>query len=204
MKGPIQSLEDALRDGTRSAASELPSIFLYEVINRGTNYMRANGLNLEDAEDLAQEAAFRVARGIHMWLGGAKLLTWINTIFHNTLVEFWRSRQMNERRITETISEDGDGDAPHELVHASDGESVAKGVDLERLLACMHVAFEEFRADYPEAAELIHMFHFDELSQKEIAEAFGTTEHAIRQRLYEARKKFKLYAEPCLKILSEE
>ena len=123
----------------------------------------------EDAEDAAQETLLRMFRHLDRWDPARPLRPWLLTIAAN------RCRTALTKRATRGHVTPGELDPADEGVPLSDA---ALAEELQR-------AVDTLRPDHKAAFVL---FHHEELSLQEVAEALGRPDGTIKTWLHRARK----------------
>lgn len=127
--------------------------------------------NAEDAADVTQEVYVRVWRGLRSFRGEANLATWLYRVSANTALTFVKRR-----------SRTGIPVEPEELpeVPTSDGSDARADADLlQRALAKLT----------PAARAVVVLKDVYGWSCEEIANEMGTTEGAVKVRLFRARQR---------------
>ncbi len=129
-----------------------------------------------EAEDVAQEVFFTVYRALESFQGTAPLLIWIFGITRNTV-----NRRF--RRVRPRI----------ESLDASDAREIAGGtppadraVDARRMLELCEAVIENDLT--PLQRRIFHLKHLRRQSIRNIAEALGKSEDAIKANLYRMRR----------------
>lgn len=123
----------------------------------------------EDAEDTAQEVFLRLFRHLEKWDRSRPLKPWLMTIAAN------RCRTALDRRRRKGSLLPGDLDP-------ADDRTAPRDADLAEEL---QLAVDGLRDDHRSAFVL---FHHEELSLKEVAEALGRPDGTIKTWLHRARK----------------
>ena len=129
-----------------------------------------------EAEDVAQEVFFTVYRALESFQGTAPLLIWIFGITRNTV-----NRRF--RRVRPRI----------ESLDASDAREISAGtppadraVDARRMLELCEAVIENDLT--PLQRRIFHLKHLRRQSIRNIAEALGKSEDAIKANLYRMRR----------------
>ena len=123
----------------------------------------------EDAEDTAQETFLRLFRHLDKWDPSRPLRPWLMTIAAN------RCRTALDRRRRKGALLPGDLDP-------ADGRTAPRDADLAEEL---QIAVDGLRDDHRAAFVL---FHYEELSLQEVADALGRPDGTIKTWLHRARK----------------
>ena len=126
------------------------------------------------AQDLVQSVFLTAAKKLRRADSEAHLWNWLARVARQQSVKTWRKRQRDPAMAnTEALSED--------VSASAEPDSFLEEV-LDAALKMMEA----------EEQQLIQVFYFDRLSQKEIAEQLGTTPKAVSSRLERAREKLRL------------
>lgn len=121
--------------------------------------------NSEDAEETTQDIFLKVYHSLTDFRGDSALSTWIYRITANECISRLRKKQLKVTSMDEPIGEDGetfaafiadDGEGPEETVMRSEMDEIIR---------------DEVQNLPPNWAMAISLFHFDDLSYDEIAEA---------------------------------
>lgn len=95
-----------LRDGDQNAWDEVYREWSQKIFS----YLRFNLPTSEDAEDLLSETFMAAVKSIHHFDGKSALSTWLYTLAHNKMVDFWRSHQVTEELpLNLSVSEEESG-----------------------------------------------------------------------------------------------
>lgn len=129
-----------------------------------------------EAEDVTQEVFFTVFNALKSFQGNSTLLVWIFGITRNTVNRRFR----RPRPRIESI----DGQDAREI--SSDGIPIDEVVDARRMLVrCEDVIEQQLT---PLQRRIFHLKHLRRQSIRNIAEALGKSEDAIKANLYRMRK----------------
>ena len=127
-------------------------------------------------ESLTQEAVqstfVTAARKLRRAESEEHLWNWLARVARQHLSHVWRQQQRDPKIVT--------GDPLLDCPAAAEQDSV-----LEEVLDAALKAME------PEERQLVDLFYFDRLSQRELAERFGTTPKAVSSRLERTREKLR-------------
>lgn len=135
------------------------------------------------SEDLMQETFFRAFSHLSSFkIRGYSYLTYLLTIAHNVLVNYYRSRRIIP------LSEIEDTDAPEEITDALESK-----VEAERL-------WKAVQNLSPTERDAVLLRYQKEMSIKDISRIMGRTENAVKLILSRARK--KLVRHPYLQDMS--
>lgn len=137
-----------------------------------------------DAEDLAQVALAKVARGLATFRSESSLSTWIFRIATRTALDHVRSRAHREAQATDPVPPPDGGE--HDF--AGTDEGVRRTMDRQEMGTCVREFVDRLPAAY---AEILALAEFEELSSAEIAARLGITPGAAKIRLHRARAALK-------------
>lgn len=135
-----------------------------------------------EAEEIFQDLWIRVIEARLRYAPTAKFTTWLYTIAHNRLVDYWRAKGLatvpleNEEGDPVAEARAGPFDEPVRLLEARETLEV-----LEKALAALPAAQRE--------AFLLH--HEGDMTAAEIAAVTGTNEEAAKSRLRYAMDKLR-------------
>ena len=126
------------------------------------------------AQDLVQSVFVTAANKLRRADSEAHLWNWLARVARQQSAKIWRKRRRDPAMAnTEALSEN--------VSASADPDSFLEEV-LDGALTMLET----------EERQLIQIFYFDRLSQKEIAEQLGTTPKAVSSRLERAREKLRL------------
>ena len=133
--------------------------------------------NVEDAEDCYQEVFLRYVRQSDKISSEEHCKAWLLRVTINCCHDMRRSPHFSKRAEWSDAIEASMGEEDNTL------ESLASDATLAQILQKLS----------PEEARAIHLFYFEEMSIKEIAELSQEGQSAVKVRLHRARKKLKDY-----------
>ncbi len=172
----------------------MPSELNFEQIVRDHQEMvfrtllRLNG-NREHLEDLAQEVFLRLYRALPTFRGEALLKTYLYRIVVNVAQDEWKRRRRVERplvSISSTSSAEEDFDWEERLPHPSpDAEQQLAEREFQQ-----SVERQLRRLSTVERAILV-LYHQEERSYEQIADALGLPIGTVRTHLHRGRKKLR-------------
>jgi len=142
-----------------------------------------------EAEDVAQEVMLRLWRTAgELEVGSGGIGPWLRRVASNLAIDKWRAARRVEPR-----AEVPEEDVPAGQLEALEGQDLARRV-------------EDAIAKLPERQRLaLILFHFDGLSQREVAEQLAISEDALESLLARARRRLKLeFADDWRDLLAEE
>lgn len=125
------------------------------------------------AEDLAADVFLRAVREVKR--GGATVTgSWLTTVARNRLVDHWRSKAREDRRLRMAWS------------NPDPDEWADDGAPLEP-----EVVQQAMRSLPPDHQAALSLRYLDDLSVPEVAEALGRSVHATESLLARARRAFR-------------
>jgi RNA polymerase sigma-70 factor (ECF subfamily) len=127
------------------------------------------------AEDLLQEIFLLAHRKLGSFKGEAALGTWLYRLAINHCLDFARSRQARDGKLTETL------DGESSFVPAAARDTPIARIDLERAIA-------RLPEGYREAFVLHDVEGFD---HKEVARLLGIAEGTSKSQVFKARMKLR-------------
>ena len=128
-----------------------------------------------DAEDLLQEIFLQAHRKLESFKGDASLGTWLYRLAINHCLDFVRSRQMKNQKVTETL------DAESSVVPTARHESPIARIDLERAIAGLP----------PGCREAFVLHDVEGFDHKEVAAMLGIAEGTSKSQVFKARTKLR-------------
>ncbi|MDQ3235541.1 MAG: RNA polymerase sigma factor [Pseudobdellovibrionaceae bacterium] len=137
---------------------------------RVLGYAQAKGLSVQAAEDVRQEAFLRLHHSIHRYEKGRPALPWFFTIVHNCMIDVMRQNQSLMK-----LRQAWQNQEPEPMAHPHDGHDPAPASVLASLSS--------------EQRQVVELRVFDEKSFKEMSQATGKTEVALRKIYERARQK---------------
>lgn len=141
--------------------------------------------NRTEAEDAAQEVFLKAYNNLSRYDPSRAFKTWILSIASNHCIDQIRKRRMQYVSIDEPI--------PATLSLASDDPLPEQAALAGERSAEIQALLDELEPDYRLAVVLRYWYDYSYL---EIAEQMGTTESAIKSRLFRARKMLADKANP--------
>jgi RNA polymerase sigma-70 factor (ECF subfamily) len=164
---------------------ERHSRFLFRVAFRITG-------NVQDAEDVVQEAFLRAFRSLHLYDSRATFSTWMHRIAANCALDMVRKRN---RRMESVMAEAGDDDTKREIL----AQIPTKDPATDRIVYSSQVrdhvklAMEELS---PLERSAFVLRHFEGNSIDEISSTLSVSENAAKQSVFRAVQKLRRALEP--------
>ena len=132
----------------------------------------------EDQEDVAQEVFIKVYNSLPRFAFASKLSTWISRIAYLTAINHVKKYQREQVRPF-----------PGDLEHISfEGDRPETVMDKKELAAYMDKLIAQMPIHY---RTVLTLFHLNEFTSREIAEATGMAEGTVKSCLFRARKLLK-------------
>ncbi len=129
-----------------------------------------------EAEDVAQEVFFTVYRALESFQGTAPLLIWIFGITRNTVNRRFRRVRPRIESLDASEAREISGSTP----------PADRAVDARRMLELCEAVIENDLT--PLQRRIFHLKHLRRQSIRNIAEALGKSEDAIKANLYRMRR----------------
>ena len=131
------------------------------------------------ADDIYQEVFLSWLKAKPQFQDAEHAKAWFLRVTANTANSFWRRPEQKNVSFEESFD-------PEQ--QEAEGKSVESGADQTILRLDLEHCLSKLA---PEDRELIHLFYYEELRSKDIAELLKKTESAVRMRLLRARKALK-------------
>jgi RNA polymerase sigma-70 factor (ECF subfamily) len=131
------------------------------------------------AEELLQELFIKVIQKKNSFEFKSTFKTWIWKIAHNTIIDYWRSKNHQIQKIT--VELDDEINESHFLIDSVEQELLKK-VTNKQLQLCIN--------ELPEEQQQIVFLHtYSELSHDEISQITGNSVGSIKSTLFRAKEK---------------
>lgn len=150
----------------------------------GMAYKFTNDYN--ETQDLAQEVFLKIYRQIKNFREESKLSTWIYRISINTCLDWKKkknrlksinfSNMVNEENKDQNIDIKDESMLPDEII--------IKGEDQKQVHKLIYELSNKYKT-------VLIMYHFNEMSYKDIATALNIPQRTVETRLYRARRTLK-------------
>ena len=139
--------------------------------------------NQEDAEEATQDVFLLIHRGQEEFRGESKLSTWVYRITSNVCIDRLRKKRLPTTSLDREFEPDGDtladvlpGDCP-------DPETIYEDENMKEAIRA------EVRNLPPKWAMAVSMYHFDDLSYDEIAEAMEIPKATVATYILRGRQR---------------
>jgi RNA polymerase sigma factor (sigma-70 family) len=180
-----QEIVTGLRQGERRVYDYLYQTFGGKVMG----YVMKNSGSAEDAEDVLQEVLLKLHTAIHRYDEQGKFAKWFFTIVGNTWLNILRGRKTEKGSVS-----------LDDVFHLKDegDESLERVVAKERKYEMLYNALEKLEA---KCSSILRLFHFEDKSSKEIADAYNMEDGTVRVNLKRCRDKWVVEARNMLNQL---
>lgn len=146
--------------------------------------------NMEDANDVAQEALIKAYKGIKNFKGKSSFSTWLYTIVNNTCIDFIRKNRKNNVIYLDKEYETEKGSYKMELSSNEDApEEILEKKEVQNLV---RQSINELSDDHKKVIILRDIQGF---SYKEIAQILNCSEGTVKSRISRARENLKIIIE---------
>jgi RNA polymerase sigma-70 factor, ECF subfamily len=156
------------------AIVELMERYGTDVLHLAYSYVR----NRQTAEDLAQEIFLKCYQKFDTFEGNSQMQTWLYRIASNHCKDYLKSWHHRKVLVSGYISAKLSGH------HEGPESQLVKNTDNKELIEAMFKLPVKYR-------EVIFLFYFQELSQKEIAEVCNLNLSTLKSRLTQAKALLK-------------
>ena len=172
MKDSIENEINLIENATEGDENACQSILnLYK--GRIFSYVYRLVRNYDDAEEITFDTFIRCFKALNRYDRKRSFSTWLFTIAHNLVIDFFRKNKQEYEYVDERHSVKDD--------FVQEYETKKKLEKIERALAKMP----------PLDRELVILFHREECSYKEISEILKLPITTIKTRLHRARKRLR-------------
>ncbi len=160
---------DDVAKGSESACTKILNLYKGRIFS----YILRLVKNFDDAEELTFETFIKFFKTIKSYDISKTLSTWLFTIAHNLMIDFFRKNKIEYEYLDE---------------RHSTGESVTEKYEREKMLKLIDDALQQLA---PVDREIIIIFHKEELSYEELSKIVNLPITTIKTRLHRARKKLR-------------
>ena len=134
--------------------------------------------NMQDAEDIVQNAFVKAFHNIHTFRSDSKFSTWFYRIVYNTAISHIKTSIFSTEFVDYKM---GDTDSSYSEYDTLDQiEENEKKALIEKTMAKIP----------PDESLLLTLFYLEENSVKDIVQITGLTEANVKVKLHRARKRF--------------
>lgn len=143
--------------------------------------------NLEDANDVTQEALIKAYRGIKKFNGKSSFSTWLYTIVNNACIDFIRkNRKVN---LTYLDREYETEESSYKVQIYSDEETPEEVFEKKEVQRLVHEAINKLNYEH---RRVIVLRDIQQFSYQEIARILNCSEGTVKSRISRARKNLKI------------
>ncbi len=150
--------------------------------------------NLEDANDVTQEALVKAYRGIKKFNEKSSFSTWLYTIVNNACIDFIRKNRKDN--VVYLDREYETEESSYTLQINSGEETPEQAFEKKEVQRLVHKAINKLSDDH---RRIIILKDIKQFSYKEISEIIDCSEGTVKSRLSRARKNLKTIIEENLK-----
>jgi len=144
--------------------------------------------NIQDAEDIVQNAFVKTFHNLHTFKSDSKFSTWFYRIVYNTAITETKSTIYNVEYV--------DYNQINTQDTYSDLDTLRQIEEKERL-TLLNTALEKIPKD---ESVLLTLFYLEEQSIKEISKITGLTESNVKVKLHRARKQMAIMLTQLMKL----
>lgn len=132
----------------------------------------------EQTDDIYQDVFLKLLQQKERHVGEEHLKSWLIRTTINCCKDYWKSAWFRKRASMEEVSE-----MPTEIDMDSD---IAKKDSLKYVTDCVRRLPTKYR-------QIIHLYYYEQYSQKEIADILGINENTVATRMVRGRHLLKKY-----------
>lgn len=143
--------------------------------------------NLEDANDVTQEALIKAYRGINSFNGKSSFSTWLYTIVNNASIDFIRKNKKNKTVYLDREYESAEG--THKIEVACHGDTPEEVLEKKEVRRVIEEAIKELSEDH---RRIIVLRDIEQFTYAEIAQILDCSEGTVKSRINRARKILKV------------
>lgn len=171
---------------------------LYDANHERVRRLLARLVGPQDSEDLTQVVFAKAAKGLPNFRGAAEASTWLYRIAANTASDWLRSRSTHEAKLTVTLPDASDDDAPigsSGLPDVDSHSSPEQQLSEKDMHECIRGEIGKLANDY---RDVLMLSALGGLGDDEIAQTLGISKANAGVRLHRARQEFrKIIAARC-------
>ncbi|MEW6130786.1 MAG: RNA polymerase sigma factor SigZ [Acidobacteriota bacterium] len=138
--------------------------------------------NAADAEDLLQDALFKIHRNIERLAPNSNLYAWVYQVTRHTIIDYYRNHQPN-------VSLDTANDLPEDFA-----ETVSTRNVISEIAACLQPMLKRLPEKYREALTLADL---EGITQTELAGRLGISLSGAKSRVQRAREQLRAVIAEC-------
>ncbi|SDK23572.1 RNA polymerase sigma factor [Natronincola ferrireducens] len=189
----LHQQEDVLIDKARQGDIESFELLIKAYQQRAFNIAYRILGNLEDANDVTQEALLKVYRSIHNFKGNSSFSTWLYSIVNNVCIDFLRkNKKAKVLYIDNQYQEEGyQREIPDEI---NTPECLFEKKEVKKMI---HDAINQLNH---EQRTIIVLRDIQGFSYQEIAEILNVSVGTVKSRINRGRSNLKLLINERLKV----
>lgn len=161
-------IEKAIK-GEESACQKILNLYKGRIFS----YVLRLVKNYDDAEELTFDTFIRFFKSLKLFDTSRSISSWLFTIAHNLVVDFFRRNTIEYEYLDEKYST---------------SDNLAERFETAKRLKQLETALDQL---VPVDREIVILFHKEELSYQEISNIVKLPVSTIKTRLHRARKKLK-------------
>ncbi len=142
--------------------------------------------NLEDANDVTQEALVKAYRGIKKFNGKSSFSTWLYSITNNACIDYIRKNRKTNLIYLDRKYEREDG--IYEMQLDSEEDTPEELFEKKEVQNLVHESINKLNEDH---RRVIILRDIEEFSYKEIAQIINCSEGTVKSRISRARNNLK-------------
>lgn len=177
----LDPLVARLKAGDEDAFAEVVRTLGGRMLSVARRFMKDE----DAARDVVQDAFLSAFRAIQGFDGDAQLSTWLHRIVVNAALMRLRTRQRRPEQSIEPLLPVFQDDGHHLEAVVSWADSAERALERQETRAVVRSAI----AELPESYRVVLMMRdIEDLNTREVADALGITENAVKLRLHRARQ----------------
>ena len=180
-----KALIRAAQEGDQDAFGQLVRAYDKSVLRLAMNLLRSP----EDAQDVYQEAFFRVYRNLKSFRFACSFHTWLYRIVTNLCLDHMRKRKVRREESSQVEGLDGPVDRMDSFQESRADGDPQRSLFSGELRQGINKALSELTARERMVFELRH---YQGMKLRDIGEALGTTEEAAKNCLFRATQKMRV------------
>ena len=177
----LDPLVARLKAGDHDAFAEVVRTLGGRMLSVARRFMKDD----DAARDVVQDAFLSAFRAIQQFDGQAQLSTWLHRIVVNAALMRLRCRQRRPEQSIEPLLPVFQEDGHHVEPVVSWAESAERALERQETRVVVRAAI----ADLPDSYRVVLMMRdIEDLSTREVADAMGISDNAVKLRLHRARQ----------------
>ncbi|HZK35014.1 MAG TPA: RNA polymerase sigma factor [Bacillota bacterium] len=177
-------LVEAIKAGRTDRFEELVDKYKNKVHNMACHMTES----LHEGQDLAQEIFLLIYKNIHGFKGNSSLSTWIYRVALNRCLDWQRANKHKKKYAYNpfTNEDNADNDIINRLPEKKPGpeDQVIKSEEYQRLYGAINGLSEKYK-------KVIVLYHFQQMSYKEIAEVLDLPLKTVETQLYRGKQRLR-------------